>query len=178
MIERVPTLYVPRGSLPQTWESKNAEERERLTGSGLISAQEWLEFIEFHLPKVNETVGWVRLLVTAVVAIHQGALLLARRIRKNATWTGSGTQEDWLMIEQVAMQKLSWFRQNRPGVLESKSLPRWANFLLEAVEGAFLTIARVAREVDQIQRKGHLLVNVSPLATDDIDQRPAEESRG
>lgn len=174
-----PSLYVPRGSLPDSWSTKNAEERERLTGSGLVSARDWLEFVEWHLPKIHETAGWIRLLVTATVAIHQGALLMARRIRKNANWAGSGTEDDWMGIERVAMEKLNWFRQNCPGPLERRSLPPWGNFLIEAVEGAFLTIARVAREVDQVQRKGHLLVNVSAVSTEDVDNAEyAEEDRG
>ena len=180
MIVRVPTLYDARGALPSSWETKNAAEREKIAGSGLVSAQEWLDFIDYHLPKIKETAGWVRLLVTGVVAVHQGALLLARRIRKNAAWAGGGTEDDWMAIERVANEKLAWFRQNRPGPLEARGLPKWANFLLEATEGAFLTIARVAREVDQIQRKGHLLVNVAPGARSaDVDNDPlAEEDRG
>lgn len=180
MYVRLPNLYVPRSTLTTSWETKNAEERERVTGSGLISAKEWTEFIDWHLPKIQETAGWVRLLVVATVAVHQGALLMARRIRKNANWAGSGTEDDWMGIETVAMDKLNWFRQNCPGPLERRSLPPWGNFLIEALEGAFLTIARVAREVDQVQRKGHLLVNVAPGAAgvsvdNDVE---AEEDRG
>ena len=42
-------------------------------------------------------------------------------------------------------------------------------------DAALERLRRLAREVEQIQHKGHLLINVSPLTQEDIVERGEEE---
>jgi hypothetical protein len=59
---------------------------------------------------------------------------------------------------ELAESKEVWYHSHRPKEFE---LPRWAVIGFQALDGAFATTTRIARELDQIQRKGFHLVNTS-----------------
>ena len=46
--------------------------------------------------------------------------------------------------------------------MDERGLPEWAKFMFASIQGGMRMQVRLATEAEQIIRKGHLLVNVSP----------------
>lgn len=146
----------------------------------LVSARQWMEWLEYWLPRIHDDERWVAFLVQSTINYHQMWIVFARRVRHNPNWdAGGGTVEDWVSCEKAAEERLHWFNSNKPSTVGTALVPRWANMLFDAVEGGLKTGVRLGREIDEIRRKGHLLVNVNPYADGEINNNPsAEEEEG
>jgi len=143
------------------------------TVAAFPKALQWQEWWEYHQESIHSGQPWVRFLVDATTALQQMFVGISRRLRQKPDWDTRGwSPEEWLPVIEVAEEKLAWFRLNKPRMNE---IPAWAQILLQALDGAYLMLARLSREVEQIQRKGYLLVNVSPLTPGDLAERGEEE---
>lgn len=143
-----------------------------MTVASLPRGLEWQEWFQYHRDEIHEGQPWVRFLVDATTTLQQLHVTTSRILRKKPNWETAGwSQEEWMPIVEVAEEKLSWFEKNKP---RSQDVPPWAGILLEAIGGSMKLQVRIAKEVSQIQRKGHLLINVSPLETGDLNGRGEE----
>ncbi len=135
---------------------------KRISGSSLIKAQEWIEFLNEHAATFKDEQPWVTLLVQAIINFHQGLIIMSRRVRKNAYWTGSMTMaEQTIGLVADASERLAWFETQSEQV-DQTLLPEWAKFMFASIQGGLRMQVRIAKDCEIILRKGHLLVNVSP----------------
>ncbi len=137
-------------------------------------AREWQWWWELWRDKIQSSEPWVRFLVDATTVLQQLFVTISRILRQKPSWDTQGwTPEEWRNVIDVVEERLAWFNLNRP---RADELPPWAGIMLQALDGAYLTLRRLAREVDQIQRKGHLLINVNPLTRGELAERGEELS--
>lgn len=142
------------------------------TTASFPKALEWQQWWEHWRGYIHEGQPWVRFLVDATTALQQMFVTISRILRNKPNWDTSGwTPEEWLPVIDIVDEKLAWFTTNRP---RKEDIPAWAEIILQALDGAYRTLGRLSREVEQIQRKGHLLVNVSPLQSGDMTGRGEE----
>ena len=129
-------------------------------GSSLVKARQWIDFLDDWSERLRADEPWVLFALHATLNLHQAFGIMARRLRKNRWWTGGGTMaEDTVGLVTDAETRLAWFLQHSKQ-LDQTLLPQWARFLFAAIEGAFRMLVRVARETEQVLKKGHLLVPV------------------
>ena len=69
----------------------NPVRMKRISGSSLIKAQEWIEFLDAHAETFKDEQPWVTFAVQAIINLHQGLIIMSRRVRKNEYWTGKMT---------------------------------------------------------------------------------------
>lgn len=130
-------------------------------GSSLVKAQQWIDFLDDWAERLRADEPWVLFALHATLNLHQHYGIVARRLRKNRWWTGGQTMaEATIGILEDAERRNAWFEQNSEQ-LDQTLLPAWARFLFAAIQGAFRMNIRIAKEVEQVLRKGHLLVPVS-----------------
>ncbi len=140
----------------------NPVSMRRIDGSSLLKADEWIEFLDQHAATFKDEQPWVTLLVQCVINLHQGFIIQSRRLRKNEYWTGAMTMaEQTVGIVNDAEERNAWFEKQSEQV-DQTLLPDWARFMFCSIQGAFRMQIRIARDIEQIIRKGHLLVNVNP----------------
>ncbi len=145
-----------------------------MTIAAFPKAVEWLQWWEWWQTEIHSGQPWVRFLVDATTTLQQTFVTISRILRKKPAWDTAGwTPEEWRNVIEVVEEKLAWFRLHRP---RPEDLPPWAGILLQALDGAYLTLRRLAQEVEQIQRRGHLLVNVNPLTPMELAERGEEQS--
>ncbi len=142
------------------------------TVGSLPKALEWQEWWAYWGDRIHEGQPWVRFLVDATTVLQQMHVTTSRILRKKPNWHTEGwTVAEWCPVIEVAEERNAWFQKNKPKICD---IPKWAEFLLTALEGSFLMQVRLAKEVDQINRRGHLLINVNPLTPDEIAERGEE----
>ena len=138
-------------------------------------ALEWQQWWRYWSEKIGESQPWVRFLVDATTTLQQMFVRISRLLRQKPNWDTQGwTPEEWMSVIDTVDEKFAWFQKNKP---RREEVPLWALILLDAIEGAYLMMSRLAREVDQIQRKGHLLINVNPETEGTLAELGSEESR-
>lgn len=132
-------------------------------GSSLVRAQQWVAFLDDWAERMRADEPWVLFALHATINLHQAFGIMARRLRKNRWWTGGSTMaEDTVGLVADAEARLAWFEKNSEQ-LDKTLIPGWARFLFAAIEGAYRMLVRVARETEQVLRKGHLLVPVDTM---------------
>lgn len=131
-----------------------------VSGSALIKAQQWIDFLDDWSDRLRFEQPWALFMLHATLNFHQAFAIMARRLRKNRAWTGGGTMaEDTVGLVADAEQRLAWFETNSEQ-LDMSAIPQWARFLFAAIEGGLRMLVRIAKEVEQVLRKGHLLIPV------------------
>jgi hypothetical protein len=139
----------------------NPVSRKQVTGSGLVKAQEWVAYLDHYAHTFASGQPYMIFVLHAVVNFQQGFVIMSRRLRKNAHWTGGGTMaEDTIGLVEDAETRLAWFEKHSEEIDEAQ-LPDEVKFLLCAVQGGLRTQVRIARECEQVIRKGHLLLPVT-----------------
>lgn len=130
-----------------------------MKGAALPKAKQWAEWSAYHLADAGAQ-PWLTGLRVALTRWHRVAEQIARRLRGNAAWTGSGTEEDWMPVRQQADQLQAWWQTNAPRELRHQ--PRMKP-VMEALDGAMAQLCRLAAEVDTAQAThGLTAVNVNP----------------
>jgi hypothetical protein len=126
----------------------------------LQDMQEWWQAWGPRIMQAEGKQGWILLLLDAVERASSMLMTMSRILRKKPEWDTSGWAEaEWLPIVQTVEEGSAWFEKNAPRL---KDVPEWAQFLFLALHGLFRSQCRVAREVQEIQRKSHLLINLTP----------------
>jgi hypothetical protein len=144
----------------------------KTTTASFPKALEWQQWWDYWRTRITEAQPWARFMVDATTVIQQTFVTVSRILRKKPDWDTAGwSAEEWQPVIDVVDEKLAWFRANRP---RNEDVPAWAGIILDCLDGAYATLSRLAREVSQIQRKGHLLINVSPLQPGDLTSRGEE----
>lgn len=148
----------------------------KVTGSALIRATQWVEFLDDWSGRLSVSEPWVRFLLHATINFHLAFGVLAKRLRKNKWWTGGMTMDEQTVGLVVdAERRLAWFEEHSEEI-DQRTVPPWARFLFAAIEGGYRMLVRVARETEQVLRKGHLLVAVD--RTGDVVQEQNEDAPG
>jgi hypothetical protein len=93
-----------------------------------------------------------------LLGLHHAVATAARRLRGNPTWDLQGTMtEDTLPLEDEAVRWVSLAES----VLARPDFPERLKPFAEVLEGACRQQARLAREIDRMQRRGELVVDVT-----------------
>lgn len=134
-------------------------------GPSLVKAEQWIEFIEYWGPLLADDEPWTMFLLQSCINLHQCFVVFARRVRKNPGWGRGSTMEDTRNVVDAAEERLAQFEKGKKEIALT-IMPPWAQFLVDMIEGAHYMMVRLGRDIDQIERKGHLLINIgSPLTT-------------
>lgn len=137
----------------------------QIKGSSLVKGTQWIEYLDAHGSTIAESEPWVRFLLNAVVSLHQGFVIMSRRLRKNREFAGVGTMaEDTIGLLEDARTRLAWF-ENHSEEIDQRVIPDWAKFLFVSLQGSMRMQVRLAGETEQILRKGHLLLAVDRQGT-------------
>lgn len=137
----------------------------RVKGSSLVKGQQWLDYLDHYAQTFSESEPWVRFLLNATVSCHQSFMVMSRRLRKNRAFAGGETMaEKTLTVSDDAAMRLAWFERHSEEI-DQRVVPDWAKFQFAALEGCLRMQVRLAGEVDQIMRKGHLLLAVDRQGT-------------
>lgn len=151
-----------------------------IKGSALIKANQWIDFLDDWAERLKADEPWVLFMLHAVMNFHQAFGVLSRRLRKNRWWTGGGTMEqDTVNLVEDAERRLAWF-EHQSDALDKTLLPQWAKFMFAAIEGGYRMLVRVARETDQVLKKGHLLIPVDrrgQVVAEQTEDNPAAVGR-
>jgi hypothetical protein len=140
-------------------------------GSALIRAQQWIAFLDDWADRLKADEPWVLFMLHATINFHQAFGILARRLRKNRWWTGEMTMEEQTVnLVEDAERRLAWF-ENESQSLNQNLIPPWARFMFAAIEGGYRMLVRVAKETDQVLKKGHLLIPVDRMGRVVADQQ-------
>lgn len=132
----------------------------KVKGSSLIKASQWIAFLDDWAERLKADEPWVLFALHATINLHQAFGIMARRLRKNRWWAGGQTMaEATVSLVADAEARLAWFEKNSEQ-LDKTLIPGWARFLFAAIEGAYRMLVRVARETEQVLKRGHLLIPV------------------
>jgi hypothetical protein len=112
-------------------------------------AVEWQVWFDHWRDSLGELQPWERLFIDACKVLQQEHVNMSKILRH-------GGEPSTVLA--LAEEKEVWYHKHRPRDFE---LPRWAVIGFKALDGAFSTTTRLARELDQIHRKGFHLVNTS-----------------
>jgi hypothetical protein len=142
-----------------------------IKGSALIKAQQWIDFLDEWSGYFAVSEPWVKFALHATMNLHQSFAVLARRLRKNAWWTGGMTMaEQTVDLGEDARARLAWFEKSSQEV-DQRNVPAWARFLFAAIEGAFRMQVRIADEAKTALRRGHVVIPVDRMGTVVAEQR-------
>jgi hypothetical protein len=145
----------------------------RVTGSALIRSQQWMTFLDDWADALQREPRWALFMLHATINFHQAFGILARRLRKNRWWTGAMTMEEQSVnLVEDAERRLAWFERESE-TLDKAQIPVWARFMFAAIEGGYRMLVRVAKETDQVLKKGHLLIPVDRVGQVVRDQTEA-----
>jgi hypothetical protein len=124
-------------------------------------AVEWQVWTEYWRDRAGTLSRRERFLVDATVTLHQLWVKMAQRVRKNIGWTRNYTEDEMAGILAVAEEKAAWYRRNRPSDASIRDLDPRLLFMFQALDGAYAVAERLANELDQINRKGFVMVDTS-----------------
>lgn len=116
---------------------------------------DWDEFWKTWGPQIVGHVGhqgWVLFLMDAIQKSLELQLTMSRLLRKKTQDTRGWSQAEWLNVADQTEEGLRWFERN---LLDPKSLPEWAQFFQAGLYGQFTTMARLGREIRQLQDHGY-----------------------
>jgi hypothetical protein len=127
-------------------------------GPSLPKIQQWHQWIAANGDRVRDGQPWVRFIFDATLKLQDGFHFMSRTLRAKPNWGRDGwTGEDFKPIGEDARERLAWFEQNKPRV---ESMPPWAEFFLDALEGSYLTQVRLADECEQALKRGFVPVRI------------------
>lgn len=144
--------------------------------SGLVKAREWMEWLDYWLPRIQDEERWVHFLLKTTIDFHQCFVVFTRRLRNNPNWDAS-TVEDSMSCRAAAEQRLKRYLAEKPSTIGTAMLPPWANILFKSLEGGLRQMVRLGGEIDTAREQGIVLVNVNPLAADGEDISQNEHAR-
>lgn len=124
-------------------------------------AVQWHAWYEHHAARLGSLQPVEKFVVDATTKLQQTMVKMAQRIRKNLDFTRSYTEGEMADIMAVAGEAAAWYRRNRPAKDAIRNLDPILLILFEALDGAYAVQERLAHELDQINRKGYLLVDTS-----------------
>jgi hypothetical protein len=135
--------------------------RDRGFGASFPKGVEWQVWWDHWKPLLGELQPWERFFVDACTTLQQAHVTMSRKLRK-VEWTSVGwTPEEMGSMLALVEEKHAWYHKNRPRDFE---LPTWARIGFQALDGAYENNLRLARELDQINRRGYALVNTGEEA--------------
>ncbi len=129
----------------------------------LQDMQTWWQTWGPHIAEREGKKGWILFLLDAIDKAQELQMTMSRLLRNKPQWDTTGwNQREWCSVLANAEEGAAWFDTNMPSL---RDVPEWAQFLLVALSSIFSAQIRVCRELGEVQRKGHLLVNLAPSDT-------------
>lgn len=127
-------------------------------------AVQWHTWFDYWKTRYAASQPWERFLVDATMKLQQVYVKVAQQMRKNPDWTRTCAESTIRNILDLADEAKSWYDRNRPRNFEVSALDPRLVILFEALDGAYAVALRLARELDTLNRKGYLLVDMSDEA--------------
>lgn len=124
-------------------------------------AVEWHIWFEHWQAQYDQSQPIEKFLVDATMKLQQTYVKMAQRVRKNAGWTRNFTGDEMASILETASEADAWFKRNRPRDDELKALDPRLLFVCQALGGSYAVALALAQELDQINRKGFVVVNTA-----------------
>lgn len=134
-----------------------SEAHGRIAGGALPKARQWLQFLEYHRAAFPGGAGWVECFNDTLLGLHHQIAICARRLRGNPPWDMQGTMtDDTAPLEDGARVLLA-----KIDGLSRRDVPiRWKTWH-DSLIGACRQQVRLAREIDTLQRRGEIIVDVT-----------------
>lgn len=127
-------------------------------------AVEWHHWFKYWQSRYDASQPFDRWLVDATMKVQQTYIKLAQRVRKNDGWTRQYTEDEMKGILDIVGEADQWFKSTRPREDRLNDLDPRLRFLCQALAGAFTCAVALGQELDQINRRGYLLVNTGEEA--------------
>jgi hypothetical protein len=127
-------------------------------------AVEWHAWFDYHKDALDGLQPIDRFLVDATVKLQQTYVKIAQRVRKNVGWTRNYTEDEMASIKAVAEEANAWYSRNRPREDQIRGLDPRLLLLFKAIDGAYAVGLRLAQELDAINRKGFVVVDMGAEA--------------
>lgn len=124
-------------------------------------AVEWHTWGAYWRDRYNDSQPIEKFLVDATLMLQKTFIKMAKTIRQNDQWTRNYSGEEMSNILDTAGEANAWFERNRPRDDQMQALDPRLLFIAQALGGAFSVMQALAAELDQINRKGFVLVNTS-----------------
>jgi hypothetical protein len=113
-------------------------------------------WLRYHLDTLPAATGWQRGLRDVLVELHHHVTCCARRLRGNPPWDLQGTlMDDTQSLEDMGHRLQRTFDQINP-----HDLPARFSTLVECLHGAIRQQIRLGREIDLMQLRGQIRVDV------------------
>lgn len=135
-------------------------------GASFPKAVQWITWFNYWKHRYDSGQPIERFIVDASMKLQQTYVKMSQNIRKNLTWTRSFTGDEMHDILALAEEADAWFFKHCPREDQLRVLDPRLVFIVEALKGAFGVATRLARELDQINRKGFVMVDTSIEATE------------
>lgn len=130
-------------------------------GASFPKAVQWHAWFDHWKDRIDRMDPYERFLMDATVKIQQTLVKIGQTVRKNLEWTRPYTEGEMANIKDVAEEAAAWYRKNRPSKDRIRALDPVLLILFEGLDGAYAVTERLAQELDQINRKGYVLVDTS-----------------
>lgn len=150
-----------------------ADERGSSSFAVVKDMREWWAVYGPQIVNLYGRARWIVFLVHAHDKLEGLGMQLSRVMRNKPSWDTSGWSEDeWSSTLWAACKAKAWFTNNCPDL---RDVPEFAQYILVAQYGMFGLMERLAREVNEIQNEGHLLINMTDRNTGGIAPELVEE---
>jgi len=127
-------------------------------------AIEWHIWHEYAATRLGSLQPMEKFLVDATLALQQLYVKVAQRVRKNLNWTRQYTEDEMTSIVDLVGTRNAWYSRNRPTDDAIRNLDPILVIQFKALDGAYAVASALCQELDQINRKGFVLVDTSAEA--------------
>lgn len=127
--------------------------------ASLPTAASWHTWFNYHEDAYKQSQPLERFLIDGTMKMHQTLIKLCVRVRKNAGWTRQFSEVEMNEILEIVGEAQAWFDRNKPREDQMASLDPRLCFIAKALNGLYQVSTALAQELDQINRKGYLLVD-------------------
>lgn len=124
-------------------------------------AVEWHAWFEHWKERYEASQPIEKFLVDATVKLQQTYIRLCQKVRKNDNWTRNYAEDEMATILDIVGEADAWFKRNRPREDQIEALDPRLKFICQALGGSFAVAVALGQELDQINRKGFVVVNAA-----------------
>lgn len=132
--------------------------------AALPTAANWHTWFAYHEEAYKRSQPIERFLIDATMKANQTIIKLCVAARKSDNWTRQFSEVEMEHILGIVGEAQAWFDRNKPSDTTAEPLDPRLKFVLRAVGGLYEVATALGQELDQINRKGYLLVDASAEA--------------
>lgn len=128
-------------------------------GAAFPKGVEWHNWWERNSAKLESMQPYEHFVVDATMKLQQTSVKMGQIIRKDLNFTRGYSVGDIANIKALAEEAAAWYRRNRPTDEKIRGCDPILLMLYKGLDGAYAVQERLALELDQINRRGYLLID-------------------